>query len=114
MIFFSLRTFFISVKTTKELYICAKIQLLSVRIFMAEKKNIGGSSTKGVEMSFLQHLEELRWHLVRASAAVIVCGVFIFLNKQFIFDHVILAPKSPDFVTNRFLVGWPCSLIHRI
>ncbi len=89
----------------KELYICAKIQLLSVRIFMAEKKKIGGSSTKGVEMSFLQHLEELRWHLVRASAAVIVCGVVIFLNKQFIFDHVILAPKSSDFVTNRFF-GW--------
>lgn len=72
---------------------------------MAENKKISGSSTKGNEMSFLQHLEELRWHLVRASAVVLICGVGVFLNKQFVFDHIILAPKSADFVTNRFF-GW--------
>jgi sec-independent protein translocase protein TatC len=65
----------------------------------------GGSSTPVKEMSFLQHLEELRWHLVRASAAVLICGVFVFLNKQFIFDNVLLAPKNANFVTNRFF-GW--------
>jgi len=76
---------------------------------MAEKenksissKNKDGSSSKGGEMSFLQHLEELRWHLVRASASVLFFGVIVFLNKQFIFDNVILAPKNPNFVTNRF------------
>jgi len=68
-------------------------------------KSKKGSSAKGNEMSFLQHLEELRWHLVRASAAVIVCGVFVFLNKQFVFDHIILAPRNLDFPTNRFF-GW--------
>ena len=68
-------------------------------------KNKDGSSGKGNEMSFLQHLEELRWHLVRASAAVIVAGIVVFLNKEFIFDQVILAPRDPGFVTNRFF-GW--------
>lgn len=53
-------------------------------------------------MSFLQHLEELRWHLVRASAAVLFFGVIVFLNSKFIFDDVILAPKNPEFITNRF------------
>jgi len=53
-------------------------------------------------MSFLQHLEELRWHLVRASAAVLFFGVIVFMNSKFIFDDVILAPKSPEFITNRF------------
>jgi len=78
---------------------------------MAEKEKKEGSSKKKdgstpkSEMSFLQHLEELRWHLVRASAAVIVFGVVVFLNKQFIFDYVLLAPKNPNFVTNRFF-GW--------
>lgn len=79
---------------------------------MADQDKISSSSNnkavngkKGAEMSFLQHLEELRWHLVRASAAVIVCGVFVFLNKQFVFDNIILAPKNPDFPTNRFF-GW--------
>jgi sec-independent protein translocase protein TatC len=65
----------------------------------------GGVSAAGTEMSFLQHLEELRWHLVRASAAVLICGIFVFLNKQFIFDYVILAPKNADFITNR-VFGW--------
>ena len=64
-----------------------------------------GGSGKGSEMSFLQHLEELRWHLVRSSAAVLVFGVIVFLNKQFVFDKIVLAPKSPDFITNRFF-GW--------
>ena len=96
----------------KELYICAKNLFTNTSFFMADQeqrsissKNKDGSSSKGNEMSFLQHLEELRWHLVRASAAVIICGVVVFLNKQFIFDHVILAPKNPNFVTNRFF-GW--------
>lgn len=65
----------------------------------------GGNSTPVKEMSFLQHLEELRWHLVRSSAAVLICGVIVFLNKQFIFDNVLLAPKNANFITNRFF-GW--------
>lgn len=73
------------------------------KVLSSGKKASGSSS--GQEMSFLQHLEELRWHLVRASAAVIICGVFVFLNKEFIFDEVILAPKNPNFITNRFF-GW--------
>lgn len=72
-----------------------------------EKKSISsgkkdGSAAKGTEMSFLQHLEELRWHLVRSSAAVLVAGIVVFLNKEFIFDQVILAPRDPGFITNRF------------
>lgn len=57
------------------------------------------------EMSFLQHLEELRWHLVRSSAAVIFFALFVFMNSRFIFDKIILAPRNPDFPTNRFF-GW--------
>lgn len=71
-------------------------------IFSKNKEEV---SSKGTEMSFLQHLEELRWHLVRSSAAVVFFGVIVFLNRQFIFDDVILAPKNPNFVTNRFF-GW--------
>lgn len=72
---------------------------------MADQEKRDDGTPKAKEMSFLQHLEELRWHLVRASAAVLVCGVGVFLNKEFIFDKVLLAPKSADFITNRFF-GW--------
>jgi len=53
------------------------------------------------EMSFLEHLEELRWHLVRASAAIVAGAVFVFINVHFIFDNILFAPKYPEFITNR-------------
>jgi sec-independent protein translocase protein TatC len=53
------------------------------------------------EMSFLEHLEELRWHLVRASAAVVAGAIFVFLNVKFIMDEILFAPKYPWFLTNR-------------
>ena len=53
------------------------------------------------EMSFLEHLEELRWHLVRASAAIVIGAVFCFIKAEFILDNVLFAPKNPGFITNR-------------
>lgn len=55
-------------------------------------------------MSFLDHLEELRWHIIRSLGALMVFAVLAFLFKNIIFDHIILAPKMPDFWTNRMLV----------
>lgn len=54
------------------------------------------------EMSFLQHLEALRWHLVRSVVAVCVLAVVAFLNKALLFDGIILAPKKSSFITYRF------------
>ena len=54
-------------------------------------------------MSFLEHLEELRWHLIRSILAIFVGAILAFIFKDIIFSKVILAPKSPDFVTNRLL-----------
>lgn len=66
-----------------------------------------GKGTEG-EMSFLEHLEELRWHIIRSVGAIFVFMIAAFVMKNFIFDSVILAPKNADFVTNRLL----CSLGH--
>jgi len=63
---------------------------------MAKKK------TPGAEMSFLDHLEELRWLLVRSSIAIIIGGCVAFAFSGFIFDEIIFAPKSGDFITYRF------------
>lgn len=63
-----------------------------------------GKGKKGEkEMSFLEHLEELRWHIIRSILAIVILMVTAFLFKDIIFDHVILAPKSPDFITARLL-----------
>jgi sec-independent protein translocase protein TatC len=53
------------------------------------------------ELTFLEHLEELRWTLVRSAAAVVACTVLAFIYKDFVFDTLILAPQRPDFITYR-------------
>lgn len=49
------------------------------------------------EMSFLDHLEELRWHLIRATLAVVIAGGVAFLLKGFIFDVLLFGPSKGDF-----------------
>lgn len=55
------------------------------------------------EMSFWEHLEELRWHIVRSVIAIFIFAIIAFLNRKIIFDVVILAPKDSNFITNRIL-----------
>ncbi len=54
-------------------------------------------------MSFLDHLEELRWHIVRAILGIFLGAIVAFIFKDIIFDKVILWPKTVDFPTNRLL-----------
>lgn len=58
------------------------------------------------EMTFLGHLEALRWHLFRSVIAILTIAVVLFFYKTFLFDVVLLAPKHPGFLTYRAL----CSL----
>jgi sec-independent protein translocase protein TatC len=63
----------------------------------------GRKKTPQGEMSFLEHLEELRWHIIRAVVFVSVFAVVAFIMKDFIFTEVIFKPKMPDFWSNRML-----------
>lgn len=58
---------------------------------------------EGKEMSFLDHLEELRWHIIRSVGAIFVFAIAAFIYNREIFDKVILAPKHPDFWTYRMM-----------
>lgn len=51
------------------------------------------------EMSFLDHLEELRWHIIRALLSIIVFAVAAFIFREPIWKYIILAPSRPDFWT---------------
>ena len=53
------------------------------------------------EMSFLEHLEELRWHIIRSLIAIVVMMVVAFIFKNLLFSKIVLAPKNPDFISNR-------------
>ncbi|HKM93971.1 MAG TPA: twin-arginine translocase subunit TatC [Prolixibacteraceae bacterium] len=63
-----------------------------------EKKN----AKRADEMSFMEHLEDLRWHIVRSVLAAFIIVVVAFINRKFIFDSVILSPKNANFPTNLF------------
>lgn len=63
------------------------------------KKNMNSEK----EMSFLDHLEELRWHLIRSTLAVLLFGTLAFIAKEFIFDVLLFGPKKADFPTYRLL-----------
>lgn len=58
---------------------------------------------KEKNMSFLDHLEELRWNIIRSVIAIIVGFIGSFLFPDFIFDTVILGPKRVDFPTYQLL-----------
>ncbi|MFT7588856.1 MAG: sec-independent protein translocase protein TatC, partial [Limisphaerales bacterium] len=71
-----------------------------------KKKTKGADALNKVrnkEMSFVDHLEELRWHLVRGVSAIFIFGIAAFIAKPLVFDYLIFAPKHPDFLSYRAL-----------
>src|SRR6476646_5890462 len=67
------------------------------------KKNISN-------MSFLDHLEELRWLLVRSAIAITICATAMYFVRDWVFDNIIFAPTDANFVTYRFF----CDLSHQL
>lgn len=55
------------------------------------------------EMSFLDHLEELRWHLIRSVIAIMVFSIAAFIAVDFVFDTIVFGPAKVDFWTFRKL-----------
>lgn len=51
------------------------------------------------EMGFIDHLEILRWHILRSVIAIFVFAILIFVNIDWVFDHIIYGPMRPDFFT---------------
>jgi sec-independent protein translocase protein TatC len=60
-------------------------------------------SGEKAEMSFIDHLEELRMHIVRSILAILVMAIIIFIYRNWVFDNVIKGPINPDFVSYRVL-----------
>lgn len=67
------------------------------------KKNLG-------EMSFLDHLEELRWLLVRSTIAICIMAFITYFISDYLFDEIILGPTRPSF----FTYVWFCDLSHQL
>lgn len=73
-------------------------------------KKIRGQESEEAEMSFIDHLEALRWHIMRAVLAVLLSAIFFFIFIDWIFDNVIMGPTRNEFISYRLL----CSLSHSL
>jgi sec-independent protein translocase protein TatC len=73
-------------------------------------KKIRGKEDVKSEMSFIDHLEVLRWHLIRSAIALVVAGGTIFIFIDWVFDNVIYAPARKEFITYSAL----CKLSHTL
>ena len=62
------------------------------------------------EMSFIDHLEELRWHLIRAVVAVLICAIVVYIYSDFVVDTILFGPTREDFISSQ----WLCRLGHKI
>jgi sec-independent protein translocase protein TatC len=61
--------------------------------------NLLNRNKDGEEMSFVDHLEALRWHIVRAAFAVVIVAIVIFIKMDWLFEKVIRGPIRTDFVS---------------
>jgi sec-independent protein translocase protein TatC len=71
-------------------------------------KRLRSGAKSESEMSFIDHLEVLRWHIVRSVLSVLICGILFFVYIDEIFDLVIMGPTRNDFISYRMF----CSLSH--
>ena len=64
-------------------------------------KKISGQENKEEEseMTFFEHIEELRWHIMRSILAWLVAAIAIFVYIDWVYDNIILAPANKDFFT---------------
>jgi sec-independent protein translocase protein TatC len=74
---------------------------------MSDNKIVKAIQEKGKtmesEMSFFEHLEALRWHLIRAAASVLVFAIVAFCNFDFLLNNIIMGPFHGDFWTYRMM-----------
>lgn len=75
--------------------------------FLNKRKEGTGSAD---EMSFIDHLEVLRWHLIRSVIAVIIGAIVVFSQSDFFVDTVLFGPTRPDFIS----LKWLCSVGHKV
>jgi len=59
--------------------------------------------SKQAQMAFVDHIEELRWHIIRAILAILIASAYCFFNIEWIFTNIILGPTQNDFISYQYL-----------
>lgn len=61
-----------------------------------------GDDQQERDMTFVEHLDELRMHIIRSIIAIGAFAIFIFFTTEFVFKTIIFGPLSKKFPTYRF------------
>jgi sec-independent protein translocase protein TatC len=77
---------------------------------MANRLFSRNSNSTQSEMTFIDHLEELRWHIMRSILAILFFAIFIFIKMDWVFSNIIAGPIQNDFISYRGL----CALSHKL
>lgn len=72
--------------------------------YTEEQSTKNNKNSNTAEMSFLDHLEALRWHIIRSVIAIVVFATLAYIYSDFIWNSIMLPPKSPDFWTSRMII----------
>lgn len=78
-----------------------------LKLLKSKKNNPEPEEAK--EMGFLDHLEELRWHVIRSAIAIVLFAIVALVYQKWVFQHIIFAPKQKDFLTYQMF----CALSER-
>jgi sec-independent protein translocase protein TatC len=73
--------------------------------FLGKRKSHNDS---GAEMSFIDHLEELRWHIIRSVVAILIGAIVVFIFIRDIVDKILFAPADKSFISYK----WFCDFSH--
>jgi len=74
--------------------------------FLSNKKSNKPINKDEKEMSFLEHLDELRMHIIRSALYILTVAIVVFIGKDFVFNNIIFGPLSKDFITFRVLCSF--------
>lgn len=75
---------------------------------MFQKLQSNKKTNPSGEMSFIDHLEELRWHIIRGLIAIAIASILVFINIEYVVDQILMGPVHPKFITYQ----WLCQLGH--
>lgn len=69
-------------------------------------KRAATNNNPKAEMNFMDHIEELRWHILRSAVAIVIGACLAFWKVEWIFDNIILGPAHEHFISYK----WFCEL----
>ena len=71
-----------------------------------DQVDVDNMNTEEKEMTFFEHLEALRWHIIRSLIAVLVIATYLFMQKDFLFKTIVYGPRNPNFFTYRLFCSF--------